>query len=498
MTTKVVKGSLWTLAGQVAPLGVSLFTTPFVIRMLGAESYGVLILVVLIPTYLGFADFGMSMASTKFASEAYATGDLEKEARIVRTAAVIALCSSLPFGIALFALSGWLVTLFNVPENLQPEAAIALKIASVTFVVNFLNLIFNTPQLSRLRMDLNTFVTSGARILALVATPIVIYLGGGILGAVIVLFISAVLTLAGHLYCATHLLPQLFGSSLNSAMIRPFLSFGGPLTLSGIVGLLLANIEKGILPSMASVKELAYYSVAFTIASMLTLFSAAMSQALLPAFARLHSGDDTKRLAALFSRAVKINLIWLVPVLTLLSVGAQSLLMLWAGEELARNSLVPFYILLVGLIFHVLTYLPYTLIMAVGQTGLLARVYTFELVPYIFLAFFLIQAFGAVGAAAAWSIRIVVDCIVLLAIARKVSGVSIPFHVVGKVMWAAPVMLIPILVSQVYGRLTIVIVGTSLLCFCVYSYLIWRIVLDEEETLWLVNRLNAHLPRPIL
>lgn len=62
MTTKVVKGSLWTLLGQVFPLGVSLITTPFVIRMFGAEGYGVLILVALIPTYLGFADFRASIS----------------------------------------------------------------------------------------------------------------------------------------------------------------------------------------------------------------------------------------------------------------------------------------------------------------------------------------------------------------------------------------------------------------------------------------------------
>lgn len=89
MTTKVVKGSLWTLAGQVAPLGVSLVATPFTIRLLGAEGYGVLILVGLIPTYLGFADLGMGFASTKFGSEAYAAGDTVKEARTVRTAAVL-------------------------------------------------------------------------------------------------------------------------------------------------------------------------------------------------------------------------------------------------------------------------------------------------------------------------------------------------------------------------------------------------------------------------
>ncbi len=47
MTTKVVKGSLWTLIGQVAPLAVSFVTMPFTIRLLGAEGYGVLILVAL-------------------------------------------------------------------------------------------------------------------------------------------------------------------------------------------------------------------------------------------------------------------------------------------------------------------------------------------------------------------------------------------------------------------------------------------------------------------
>ena len=37
MTTRVVKGSIWTLAGQVLPLFASLVTTPLIIRMLGSE-----------------------------------------------------------------------------------------------------------------------------------------------------------------------------------------------------------------------------------------------------------------------------------------------------------------------------------------------------------------------------------------------------------------------------------------------------------------------------
>src|SRR5690606_19788284 len=165
MTTKVVKGSLWTLAGQVAPLAVSLVTTPFTIRLLGAEGYGVLILVGLIPTYLGFADFGMSMASTKFGSEAYAEGDEEKEARIVRTAALIALMSSVPVATLLILFAGSVISLFNVPPDYIAEATLALRLAAVTFVINILCGIFNTPQLARLRMDLNTLINAVPRIL---------------------------------------------------------------------------------------------------------------------------------------------------------------------------------------------------------------------------------------------------------------------------------------------------------------------------------------------
>jgi O-antigen/teichoic acid export membrane protein len=57
LTAKVFKGSLWTLVGQVLPMLASLVSTPFVIRFLGSEAYGVLILVGLIPYYFAFADF---------------------------------------------------------------------------------------------------------------------------------------------------------------------------------------------------------------------------------------------------------------------------------------------------------------------------------------------------------------------------------------------------------------------------------------------------------
>ena len=210
-----MKGSIWTIAGHSAPLLFSFFATPFVIRLLGAEAFGVFILIGLIPSYFNFADFGMGLASTKFGSEAYASGDRVKEARVVRTAAIIALVPSFVIAIVLAVFSGWITSFFSIPAELQGEAILALKIAAGTFVVNFLNAIFNTPQLTRLRMDLNTVISAVPRILGVILTPIVIYFGWGIVGAVAVLFAASVLTLGSNLYFSRRLLPELVGLSIE-------------------------------------------------------------------------------------------------------------------------------------------------------------------------------------------------------------------------------------------------------------------------------------------
>jgi len=117
MTTKVVKGSLWTLVGTVFPLALSFFFTPIVIRLLGPEAYGVLLLVGLIPTYFSFADFGMAIASTKFGSEAYGNGDSDRERATVWTATFIATGFSVVVLSPVLFFPGWVISQFTVPAD---------------------------------------------------------------------------------------------------------------------------------------------------------------------------------------------------------------------------------------------------------------------------------------------------------------------------------------------------------------------------------------------
>ena len=486
-----MKGSIWTLTGHVAPLLFSFFATPFVIRLLGAEAYGVFILIGLIPTYFNFADFGMGLASTKFGSEAYASSDADREARIVRTAGFIALGTSLPIALAMMVFSGWIISFFSVPDEFQGEAILALKIAAATFVLNFLNTIFNSPQLVRLRMDLNTLAIAVPRIVGVIATPLVIYAGGGIVGAVFVLFSASLLTFIVNLYFSRRLLSELIGLSIEREMVGPLIKFGGALVIATIAGVFLINFEKLVLARVTSVETLAHYAIAFTLANMVTIFTTAMAQSLVPAFSQLGSPEKFKQLEVLYARSLRVNIFALLPSLVILAIIAKPFFTVWAGPEFGVESPLPFYILLAGLFFNLNAYIPWSVMLAQGRTDVLAKLYWIELFPYIGLTALLTYYLGAAGAAAAWSIRVISESYVFFRYARRLSGVNFPLgNYLRTLILGSSILLLPLLWAVFVDNLSPWLLLGIPASLTLYSILVWKFIIEPEEKTWVAQRTN--------
>jgi O-antigen/teichoic acid export membrane protein len=492
MTTKVVKGSLWTLGGQVLPLFVSLISTPFIIRFLGSEGYGVLILVGLIPNYFAFADLGMGIASTKFGSEAYGQGDRKKEGEVVRTAAFITLLATLAFAIPIFIFSHYIISdWFKVSENFQQSASIALKLTSVTFVLGILASVLNTPQLARLRMDLNTLVNAVPKILMGIVTPFVLYLGGYVIEAVWVAFFASALIFAGTIFFSGRLLPELYQPTINKNLFRPLLKFGSGWLIAMVAAILLANVEKFFLARYISVQSLAYYSVAFTFANMATMFSMSMTQSLVPAFSQLLAPGKQVEFDTLFARSIRLNLIWLLPVIMAMFVIAKPFFTLWAGAEFGAQSSPPFYVLLLGLFFNILAFIPHSTITASGRTDVLAKLYWIELVLYIFAAAWLVNSYQIVGAAAAWSVRVIIDAFLVIWLAKKIGGASFRFfnHFVS--LSAGVILLLPpIIFAAFYNNFSLWLIPMVLISFSSYSLLIWKTFVDGDERKWIKSKIE--------
>src|SRR6202011_22177 len=126
LTSRVVHGSSLNRGGQAVTMLATLVATPFVIRLLGPESYGVLALVHVLIGYLSFADLGMGTASTRFGSVAHAHSDDEGEATAIWSALLLAAVPATTVSLALALAARPLVEQWlRLPVYLHESAVIA-------------------------------------------------------------------------------------------------------------------------------------------------------------------------------------------------------------------------------------------------------------------------------------------------------------------------------------------------------------------------------------
>lgn len=481
--------------GQVFPVAVSFITTPLVIRMLGAEGYGVLSLLVAIPSYLMFADFGMNIASTRFAASAFADGDFKREASLVRGAATICLLCSLPFALLIFLLAGELSIIFNVPAELIGESTQALRITSLTLVLNLLTTVFNTPMLVRMRMDLNMLTSATFRIGGVIATPLVVYQGFGIIGVAWTFLIVAVLTLLTTVSVSSGLLRGLLRGWFRSADLSALLKFGLGYSLSGIAAVLLVGTEKFVLASLVSVRAIAYYSIALTVATMMTMLSGSMVQSLIPAFSQMQDEKNRHEAERLYSMSIRLILCALIPSLTTIAALSRPFLTVWAGDEFGFEATAPLRILLFGLAFNAVAYFPLSIVIASGRTSALARLYWTELLIYVPYSFLMVSNFSVLGAAIAWTTRAVIDSVALMLLAARFGRVRMRWD-----GWQLQTIGVALLLSPslIFGNSSSVSAALIFLCISVlvlYGLLIWFYYLNESERSWLKNMIVGGVGR---
>jgi O-antigen/teichoic acid export membrane protein len=484
LTSRVVRGSFWNLGGQGLTMLATLAATPFVIRILGAPGYGVLTLVHVLIGYLSFGDLGMGTASTRFASHAHAIGDDKGEAAAIWSALLLAAVPAtivalvLMFGAPLLVEHG-----LHLPAPLRAAAIVAMRLAALGFLARAAAGVLNTPAVVRLRMDLVALVITSTSVGQILLIPIVLLMGGGLTSAVIVVASAAIATALLYAVVGVRLLPSLRQPHINRELMKPMARFGGALVVSTMTATLLASSEKLLLPRFASVQALAFYSIAFTLAYLPTQLPVTIVQSLVPAFSRLNMNPDRTSLELLYRRALRGMLFWAVPSAMFICAVAQPFFTVWAGAEFGRESTLPLYLLMGGVVAEIMTYVPYALLVALGRTDIIARCNVSLVVPYLIVSAVLIHQFGAVGAAIAWSLRTLTGAIAFGYFARRASGFAYsPWpdnrrdYFVSAAVLMVPVPLVAILTTSAMLR-----TGVATVTVAVYALLILTRVLTPDE-----------------
>jgi O-antigen/teichoic acid export membrane protein len=483
---KVAVGSAWSLASVGVTLIASLAATPFVLRGLGPEAYGVYSIVQVMIGYLAVADIGMGDASTRFAAASFARGERQEEASAIWTSLVIEAIVALPLvaAVILFA-KPIVVHALRLPPDLQQAAAAALSVAALGFLAKNAATVFNTPQMVRLRFRSVALINTVCGVLQIGLVPLVIWLGGGLVGAVVVVASANALNLILHFQRARVLLPELARPAPRRVLARPMLRFGVALVVSAFVITLLTQTEKLFLARFDSARAVAYYAVAFTLATIVAIIPRAVKGALFPAFSQLE-GSAVDRL---YGQAIRHLSLVVAPIAVAMCLIAEPFLRIWAGAEYARHSLWPFYVLLAGNAVGALAHVPTVLLKGQGRADVIARIQLLEVIPFLVTAALFTRWWGAIGAAAAWSLRMILDTGLLFRAASGYAHASIspsPRERVG-IATAGALLGAPLLLFVIPNLSIPIRVAAAVTTLVAYCAVAWTSVLTIGER----NRLLA-------
>src|ERR1700686_3227509 len=130
---RFVVNVLWSWTGVAANLFVGFIITPFIIRRLGVEQYGIWGLIFSVLDYFWFFDLGLNTAVCNFCARFIAVKDNEKINQVISTAL---------FYFSMIALTVWAIApfaarnayrYFHVSEAYRPEFANLILITTISW-----------------------------------------------------------------------------------------------------------------------------------------------------------------------------------------------------------------------------------------------------------------------------------------------------------------------------------------------------------------------------
>ena len=131
-------------------------TTPYIVRNLGVDSYGLYVIVSVVMGYFSFLDLGLGAALVKYISEYDAAGDARAVERVVRTGSGLYLVVGV-FGAGTIALLAPVIVenVLTLPASEKDVARVAFYLAALGFLINMPAQTFSVVPVALQRFDVD-------------------------------------------------------------------------------------------------------------------------------------------------------------------------------------------------------------------------------------------------------------------------------------------------------------------------------------------------------
>jgi len=354
-----LKSGVFSIFGLVAPSLIYLVVTPILVRILGDAQYGLLVLFLAIPAFLGNIDFGLGAGGVLGMGRAIEAGDVPKAVRLHRELITLFALLGICLAAALWLAAPRLVYLLGMLQAIEYGKALFLvHLAAVALILSIL-----TASVSILPRAVEQFpqiamIQVLGKVVLWLGTVTLACFGSGLSGIFLWVVSLELLVLTVYVVWNTRLLPALLWLPVGR-----FHEIGGLIGSSAyaFIGQLSASciyhVDKFLIAYFLGPAAVAYYSVAVGMASKLLVLAAAMSSFVFPRAVSLSAAAATDALKELYLRASRLTLLTLTPILAPAVILAPVLLRLWL-PGFAEQSAGPMQLLLAAYFLSALSVVP--------------------------------------------------------------------------------------------------------------------------------------------
>ncbi|HEY6881885.1 MAG TPA: oligosaccharide flippase family protein [Polyangiales bacterium] len=400
---RVLRNSAWSILGWLSLLLLSLISSPFMVRELGSEFYGLLALLTSVVAPLGLMDLGMGEATIKYVAESLGRQDMRQVEHYLRTMLTMNVAMGLLGWLVLFFLSRVLVErVFHIPTAHQAMARECLVWLGASWCATQVRQTFigAVSALQRYRaLNIGTFLTqalvTGSGLVALLLHADLLRVVQW-QSATTVLSCSAWWLLAAQLFPKLRLIP-----GMDRAALRSSLGFGAWQNLNNLGGILTHQSQRWLLGSMLSVASVGVYNLASQLVTMVYTLSYRGGQVLFPAVSQLQGESKHEEAAALMIQSNWVVTSLVLPGMAVVAVFAGDILRLWVGDEFSQAGTNGLRVLCISHGMSLVCAIPTFYLLGTGRPHWLSYVALAQGLLAIPTAFVLVPRWGVVGAATA-------------------------------------------------------------------------------------------------
>jgi O-antigen/teichoic acid export membrane protein len=405
------RDTLWNIAGGGIPLLAGVLSVPFMIAQLGNERFGIVTLIWALIGYFGLFDLGVGRALTIEISKLRARGHEGDLADVLHAGLLVTLATGAMGAVIMLSIASHLSrNWLDVSPQWQADTQAAFQIAAVG--------IMPTTVASGVRGALEGFgrfaasnairIFLGFCMFTLPALSLLLH--GNSLWCIALYLVAA--RVAAALLSFVWMRPQIFVRSNLIRVrrkVRPLLSFGVWITVSGVVGPMMVYGDRFFVAAAVSADQLPFYAIPQEGLQRLLIIPIALVGALLPRFASSGGSALVENYKANYRRVCVAMFL----ACTAAALVAGPFLTWWISPAFSERATPIVLILAIAIWFNSMAQLPYTILHAHGRTKVTAMFHLGELGFYMMAVYWLTTHFGLIGAAIAWLARAALDLVLL-------------------------------------------------------------------------------------